>query len=38
MIDQVFGGDITNDIIEKVSPSITHKFQGVSKPHHDFFK
>ena len=38
MIDQVFGGDITNDIIEKMSPPVTYEFQGVSKSHHDFFK
>ena len=38
MIDQVFGSDITNDIIEKVSPPVTYNFQGVSESHHDLFK
>ena len=38
MVDQVLGGDITDDVIEKMSPSITDNFQGVSEPHHDFFK
>ena len=38
MVDQVLGGDITDDVIEKMSSSITDNFQGVSKPHHDFFK
>ena len=38
MVDQILGSDITNDIIEKVSPSITYKFQGVSESHHDVLK
>ena len=38
MVDQVLRGDITDDVIEEMSPSITDNFQGVSKPHHDFFK
>ena len=38
MVDQVLGGDITDDVIEKMSPSITDNFQGVSEPHHDFFE
>ena len=38
MVDQVLGGDIADDVIEEVSPSITDNFQGVSEPHHDFFK
>ena len=38
MVDQVLGGDITNDVIGEMSPPNTDNFQRVSKPHHDFFK
>ena len=38
VVDQVLGSDITNDIIEEVSPPITYKFQGVSESHHDVFE
>ena len=38
MVDQVLGGDIADDVIEEMSPSITDNFQGMSEPHHDFFK
>ena len=38
MVDQVFSGDITDDVIEEMSPPITDNFQRVSEPHHDFFK
>ena len=38
MVDQVLGGDVTDDIVKKMRTPVTHDLQRMSKPHHDFFK
>ena len=34
----VLAGEVSDDVIQKVGPSVANQFQRVPKPHHDSFE